>query len=79
MEEIDKVFPLIISKSNSFCKVYEENQFCIKMTTGTKCSPRTNDIDLKYHYFRSHVKSGRVDIHYRPTGEQLADIFTNTL
>ena len=44
------------------------------MATGTKFSPRTKHIALKYHHFRSHVKSGRVDIHYRPTGEQLADL-----
>ena len=49
------------------------------MATGTKFSPRTKHIALKYHHFRSHVKSGRVDIHYRPTGEQLAYLLTKTL
>ena len=49
------------------------------MATGTKFSPRTKHIALKYHHFRSHVKSGRVDIHYRPNGEQLADLLTNPL
>ena len=49
------------------------------METGTKLSPRTKHIALKYHHFRSHVKSGRVYIHYIPTGEQLADLFTKPL
>ena len=49
------------------------------MATGTKFSPRTKHIALKYHHFRSHVKYGRVDIHYRPTGEQLADLLTKPL
>ena len=49
------------------------------MATGTKFSPKTKHIDLKYHNFRSHVKYGRVDIHYRPTGEQLADLLTKPL
>ena len=49
------------------------------MATGTKFSPRTKHIALKYHHFRSHVKSGRVDIHYRLTGEKLADLLTKPL
>ena len=49
------------------------------MATGTKFSPRTKHIALKYHHFRSHVKSGRVDIQYRPTQEQLADLLTKPL
>ena len=62
MEEINEVFPFLISKPNFVCKVHEDNQSCIKMATGTKFSPRKNHIALKYHHFRSHVKSGRVDI-----------------
>ena len=49
------------------------------MASGTKFSPRTKHIELKYHHFRSHIKSGRVDIHYRPTDKQLANIFTKPL
>ena len=49
------------------------------MSTGTKFFPRTRHIALKYHHFRYHVESGRVDIHYIPTGEQLADLLTKQL
>ena len=49
------------------------------MATGTKFSPRKKHIALKYHHFRSHVKSVCVDIHYIPTGEQLADLLTKPL
>lgn len=79
MEEIDSVFPLHIDKPNFVCKVHEDNQSCIKMATGTKFSPRTKHIALKYHHFRSHCKSGRVDITYCPTDQQLADILTKPL
>jgi hypothetical protein len=79
MEEIHSVFPLHIDKPNFVCKVHEDNQSCIKMATGTKFSPRTKHIALKYHHFRSHVKSGRVDISYCPTDLQLADILTKPL
>ena len=63
MEEINEVLPLLISKPHFICKLHEDNQSCIKMATGSNFSPRTKHIALKYHHFRSHVKSGRVDIH----------------
>ena len=78
-EEIDRVSPLLISKPNFVCKIHEDNQSCIKMATGTKFSPRTKHIALKYHHSRSHMISGRVDIHCRPTQEQLADLSTTPL
>ena len=49
------------------------------MATEIKFSPRTKHIALKYHHFRSQVKSGHVVIHYRPTEEQLADLLTKPL
>ena len=79
MEEINPVIPMHGSKPNFVCKVHEDNQSCIKMATGIKFSPRTKHIALKYHHFRSHVKSGRVAIQYRPTEEQLADLLTKPL
>ena len=57
MEEIQTVFPIHVSKPDFVCKVHEDNQSCIKMATGTKFSPRTKHIALKYHNFRSRVKS----------------------
>eukprot|EP00957_Ditylum_brightwellii_P108602 8283215-Ditylum_brightwellii.AAC.1 len=79
MEEIDAVFPLHIDKPSFVCKVHEDNQSCIKMATGSKFTPRTKHIALKYHHFKSHVKNGQVDISYCPTDLQPADILTRTL
>ena len=79
MEEIHEVFPLHINKPNFVCTVHEDNQSCIKMASGTRFSPWTKHIALKYHHFRSHVKSGRVNILYKPSAEQLADILTKPL
>ena len=79
MEEINKVFKLHINTPKFVCKVHEDNQSCIKMATGTKFTPRTKHIALKYHHFKTHVKSGRVDIRYKPTHEQLADLLTKPL
>ena len=79
MGEIQAVFPIHISKPDFVCKVHEDNQLCIKMATGIEFSPRTKNIALKYHHFRSHVKYGRVVIHYRPIEEHLADLLTKPL
>ena len=79
MEEINKLFPLLIQKPKFVCQFHEDNQSCIKMATGTKFYPRTKHISLKYHQFRSNVKSGQVEITYTPTDEQLADILTKPL
>ena len=49
------------------------------MDTGSKFSPITKHIALKYHHFRSHIKYGRVVINFRPTNEQLADLLTKPL
>ena len=79
MEEIHAVFPIHISKPDFVCKFHEDNQSCIKMSTGINFSPKTKNIALKYHHLISHVKSGHVVIYYRPTEEQLADLFTKPL
>ena len=68
-EEINEVSPLHIPKTRFFCKVRKDNQSCIKMATGTKLPPRKNYIALKYHCFRNHAKSRRVEIQYRPKNE----------
>ena len=49
------------------------------MDNGEKFSPRSKHIALKYHHFRSHVKSGQVEIWYNPTDKKLADILTKPL
>ena len=77
-EKINEVFPLHTNKRNFIWKLHEENQYCIKIAVGTKFSPRKNKIALKCHHFKSHIKSGRVDISYTPTNLQFSDLLTKT-
>ena len=44
------------------CKVFEDNTSCIKVATAPSMTPRTKHIALKYHHFRSFVKSGQIEI-----------------
>ena len=52
MEEINEIYPLYIDKPNFFCKVFEDNQSCIKMAESRKFTPQTKHIALKYHHFK---------------------------
>ena len=76
MEEINEVIPLNITKPKFVYKFHEDKQSCIKMATGTTFSSIKKHIALKYHNFRTHAKSRRVEIQYIQTNEQLADILT---
>ena len=78
MEEINEVFPLHIDKPNFLCKVFEDNQSCIKMAVAPKFTPRTKHIALKYHHFKAHVGT-KINISYIHTDMQKADILTKPL
>ena len=41
--------------------------------------PRTKHIDVRYHFIREHVMNGTVELHFVPSEEQTADIFTKPL
>ena len=64
MEEINEVFPLSMNTPDFYCKVWEDNQSCIKMATSQKFTPRTKHIALKYHHFKRYVENGRIQINY---------------
>ena len=81
MREIGTVFPVNMPQPQFILKVHEDNQSCIAMAENPKFTPRTKHIAIKYHHFRSKVrtknsKNGFIDICYCPTQDQLADIFT---
>jgi hypothetical protein len=79
LEELGKVFKLYTSAPDFVCNVWEDNQSCIKMTESNKFSPRTKHIALKYHHFKRFQESGRINVKYINTEDQLADILTKPL
>jgi hypothetical protein len=84
MHEMNVIFPLYLPKPKFVLKVCEDNQSCIAMTNKPKFTPQTKHIAIKYHHFRKHIKSqsnpdGFIEIEYCSTGEQLADIFSQSL
>jgi hypothetical protein len=41
-----------------------------------KMSPRTKNLNIKYHHFKEEVKKGTVSICHINKGEQMADMLT---
>lgn len=59
-------------------KLYEDNQACIFMTRNPE-TKRTKHIDVRYHFLRECVWSGKLSLEYVSTTDQLADILTKQL
>ena len=61
------------------CKVFEDNQSCIKIATNHKTRPRTKHLSVRLHHFRSHIVDKSITIEHISTKEQVADMFTKPL
>ena len=44
-----------------------------------RMTPRSKHIAVKYHWFRSHIEPGILDVQKVDTNDQLGDIFTKGL
>ena len=77
-------FQLSLPTPEVRCTVFEDNAGAIELANAPKIRPRTKHIAIKYHHFRSHVKTpsnpnGTVTIKYINTRDQQADILTKDL
>ena len=59
--------------------IYCDNQSAIAMTGNPVQRSMTKHISIRYHFIREHVMEGIVELHFVPTDQQLADIFTKPL
>ena len=59
--------------------IYEDNQACIKMVDQESFSKRTKHIDIRYHFIKEKVKSGRYELRYCTSEMQIADLLTKAL
>ena len=79
LKEISDILGLPSTQPVFHCKVWEDNENCIKVAKSPKFTPQTKHIVIKYHHFRSFVQDETISIHSIDTAEQLADIFTKPL
>ena len=68
--------PIASSKSEIFCRVFEDNSGALEMAKVHKYRPRTKHINVKYHHFRDFVTRGEITLHAIGTKEQPADMLT---
>jgi hypothetical protein len=78
-EAKDRGIDVDVNKAKVRCRLFEDNRGAAEIARVPKFRPRTKHINLKYHHFREHVKSGLLQIEDIDTENQLADIFTKPL
>ena len=61
------------------CKAFEDNSGALELARTPKLRPRTKHINIKYHHFRDHVRSGKIKIYPVKSEDQLADVLTKPL
>ena len=62
-------------KSTMKCKLFEDNNFFIKIDTSSILTPREKSVALEHHHFRWYVDYRFALLESIRTGEQTADIF----
>jgi len=53
-----------------------DNQGAIELSKNPVHRQRSKHIDIKYHHVREHVQNGNVVLHYVPSADNIADMFT---
>jgi len=56
-----------------------DNQSAIALCRDSKFHARTKHIDIRYHFICEAVSDRKMEIHYVPSNENLADIMTKAL
>ena len=70
-----------LDKTAKFDKfaLYGDNQGSIALAKNPVNHQKSKHIDIKYHFLRSEVSSGRMNLVYVPTHDNVADVFTKGL
>jgi hypothetical protein len=59
--------------------IYCDNTSAISVSKNPVLHSKTKHIPIKYHFLREQVTNQIVQVHYIPTSEQIANIFTKPL
>ena len=73
---------LRVNRTSHICTVFEDNQAALILASATdppRLTPRSKSIAVKYHWFRSHLKPGEIEIKSIPSLDQKANIMTKPL
>lgn len=59
--------------------IFEDNQSCIVIAEEPREYKRMKHINIKYHFIREVIANGEIELRYKPTDEQIADMMTKAL
>jgi hypothetical protein len=81
LAEVTSILNLPKNRRSVISTVWEDNAAALLLATTDppKISSRTKHINVKYHWFRSHLKKGEIECKKIDTKEQWADILTKPL
>jgi Reverse transcriptase (RNA-dependent DNA polymerase)/GAG-pre-integrase domain len=65
-------------KVQAHSTVFEDNNGALALASTPKLTSRSRHYAVKYHFFRSHVASGAIQLKKVDTKDQVADIFTKS-
>ena len=68
-----------IRHSEELQNIKVDNQGAIALARNAEFHARTKHIDIQYHFVREYVENRKIQLHYRPTSDMTADIFTKAL
>lgn len=78
LAEMDKCMKLKLESRSLLSIVWEDNQAARQLATTDppRLTPRSKHINIRYHWFRSHLKEGVLEVRDIDTDLQKADILT---
>lgn len=81
LKEVATSFAIDYDKVSTVSCVWEDNNAALKLANAPfmNMSPRTKHIAVKYHWFRSKLEPGKIEVLRIDTSQQKADIFTKGL
>ena len=59
--------------------VFADNQGAIALSKNPVHHQRSKHIDIKYHFIRSEIVNGNIELYYVPSEDNVADIFTKAV
>ena len=72
-------FSPIISVPSDIPTLFCDNQGAIRLSTDSTFHARTKHIDVHFHFIRQTISQNHLSLHYIPTDDMIADIFTKSL
>ncbi len=76
VQGLQNAYSSLVGLPSSPATIFEDNQACLKVANGEADLRRVRHVQIKQHFVRDRVAVGAVELHYVPSADNVADIFT---